>query len=359
VIPLIHRSLGLAETQVGVLNGLPVLLFAAAAVPGSLLIARIGARRALIAGLVLVAVASAARGAGPSLAVLFAATFATGLGISVLQPVMPAVVRAWFPDRIGRATAVYSNGLLVGELVAAAITLPFLVPLFGGSWELALAAWSVPVLATAAVVASAVRHQPPLPEEEPARWWPDWRDARVWQVGLMFGGASALYFGTNAFVPDYLRTTHRPELIAPTLTVLNGAQIPASLLVVAAPRLFVARRWPLLAAGIGAVVSGAGTLLTPGAGVVAWAAPIGFVGALVVVLALALPPLMAAPGDVHRVSAAVFTVSYTCSFLGPVIAGAAWDLTGRQAAALLPAFLGGIAMVGVATIIRLPRVEAS
>jgi cyanate permease len=41
VIPLVHGELHMTETQVGLLVGLPLLLFALAAIPGSLMIARI------------------------------------------------------------------------------------------------------------------------------------------------------------------------------------------------------------------------------------------------------------------------------------------------------------------------------
>src|SRR6185437_4168596 len=51
LIRLIHTELDLSETQVGVLSGLPPILFVFAAVPGSLLIARLGARTAVIGGL--------------------------------------------------------------------------------------------------------------------------------------------------------------------------------------------------------------------------------------------------------------------------------------------------------------------
>ncbi|MDQ2741148.1 MAG: hypothetical protein M3Z66_02445 [Chloroflexota bacterium] len=59
LLPAIHRDLHLSETLVGILSGLPVLLLAVAAVFGSLVIARVGARRALVLGLLLVAVAGA------------------------------------------------------------------------------------------------------------------------------------------------------------------------------------------------------------------------------------------------------------------------------------------------------------
>src|SRR3979411_1336038 len=80
LIPLIHRDLHLDEKGVGALVSLPVLLLARAAVPGSLLIAKLGVRGALVAGLGLVAVFSALRGAGPTTAVLLSPTFLRGGG---------------------------------------------------------------------------------------------------------------------------------------------------------------------------------------------------------------------------------------------------------------------------------------
>jgi MFS transporter, CP family, cyanate transporter len=141
VLPLIHADLGLDEKGVAALSGLPVLLLGLAAVPGSLLIARVGPRRALIFGLALIGTASALRGLGPSVAVLFAMTFCMGLALSISQPTLPALVRQWFAHAITRATGVWSNGLLVGELLSAALTLPVVLPLVG-SWEASFVVWS-------------------------------------------------------------------------------------------------------------------------------------------------------------------------------------------------------------------------
>src|ERR1700674_4785774 len=63
VIPLVHAELRMTETQVGLLVGLPLLMFAVAAVPGSLLIAWTGPRLAMIAGMLIAALAGAARAA--------------------------------------------------------------------------------------------------------------------------------------------------------------------------------------------------------------------------------------------------------------------------------------------------------
>ena len=63
MIALIQDDLGLSGTEVGILSGLPVILFGLAALPGSLLIARFGALPTVVAGLLLAGVASGLRGA--------------------------------------------------------------------------------------------------------------------------------------------------------------------------------------------------------------------------------------------------------------------------------------------------------
>src|SRR5262245_56848449 len=92
VIPLIQRDLRMSATEVGLLSGLPVLLFALAAVPGSLLIARLGARTTIICGLLIVAAGALLRGGVWSAATLYAATVITGAGVAIMQPTMAVLV---------------------------------------------------------------------------------------------------------------------------------------------------------------------------------------------------------------------------------------------------------------------------
>ena len=150
VIPIIHADLRMSETEVGILTGLPPVLFALAAVPGSLLIARFGARATLVFGLLATAAGSALRGAVPDIPVLditllYGATIVTGFGVAVMHPSLAQLVREWLPHRIGFGTAVYTNGLIVGEILPVALTIPLMLPLVGGSWRLGFVAWAVPV----------------------------------------------------------------------------------------------------------------------------------------------------------------------------------------------------------------------
>src|SRR6516164_1083739 len=159
LIPAIHDEFHMLETEVGILAGLPVVLFACAAVPGSMMIARFGALTTVVIGLVATGLGSALRGAAPDLWLLYAATIVTGFGVAVMQPAMPPLVRDWLPDRIGFGTAVYTNGLLIGEILPVALTLPMVLPLVGGSWRLAFVAWAIPCIVVAAVMLALAPHK--------------------------------------------------------------------------------------------------------------------------------------------------------------------------------------------------------
>src|SRR5436309_15169430 len=224
VIPLIHRDLHLDETAVGALVSLPVLLLAAAAVPGALLIAKLGVRTALVVGLGVVALFGALRGVGPSPAVLFGATFMMGVGVAVSQPAFPSLVREWFPRRIAIATAVYSNGILIGETLQTAFTAPVALPIDHGDWRWAIASRSVIVVASAVAIAVFAPARA-AGVSLGGRWWPQWRKHQAVRIGLVMGMASATYFGANAYIPDFLDQTGRHELISPALAVLNASQL--------------------------------------------------------------------------------------------------------------------------------------
>lgn len=354
VIPMIHDSLALTQAQVGALASLPVLLFSFAAVPGAILIARFGAFRILLAGTLLTGLGSALRGAAPDAALLFAATFAMGVGIAIMQPSLPSVVREWVPQRIALGTAVYSNGLLMGEALAASLTIPVVLPAVHGDWRLALVAWSVPVFLIAAAGAWHQRSMPREPIHEKARvWWPDWRSPITWRLGLISGGCSSVYFTTNAFLPDFLRGIGRGDLLNAALSANNWMQVPASFALLFFSRFLMMKRWPLVAMGIALTVATVGLVLSSGPGVVFYAGVIGFCSAFVLTSTLALPPIVVDPHDVARVAAAMFAIGYLCAIVTPVLGGFLWDLTGIAWTAFLPAGLFGPLMVAMAAGLRL------
>jgi CP family cyanate transporter-like MFS transporter len=334
------------------------MLFAIAAVPGSLLIARIGIRAALVFGLALTALGSALRGALPDIAWLYSMTIAMGAGVAIMQVTMPTTVRAWLPHRIGFATAVYTNGLLIGEIMPVALMLPLVLPLVGGSWQWGFVVWSIPVAIIAIIVTLLAPQPTAATGSMPARlrWWPDWRNTLIWRLGIMLGTINATYFATNAFIPDFMRNIGQSEWISAALSGLNAGQLPASFLLLAFAGRLEGKAWPYVVSGLLCILATGGIVFGTGAWIVAAATLQGFAAAAILILALALPPLLSPPDDVHRVSAAMFTISYSCAVAVPIISGLAWDLTGVAGAAFLPIALCGALLVTLApSINHVPR----
>jgi len=348
VLPLIHRDLGLSEKQIGALSALPVLLLGIAAIPGSLTIARIGARRACLLGLTVVAAAGAIRGIGPSAPMLFAMTLLMGAGVALLQPTLPSLVGEWFPDRTGLATAVYANGFLIAEAVPPAITIPLVLPAVGGSWEWSFVVWSAPVALTALFFGLTVRQRPRAHITEAPRWWPDWRGALPWQLGLMLGGTGGAYFFANTFIPDYLYAIDQPALVGPCLAAVNFGQIPASVFVLMFAGRLTGSRAVFIVSPLLGFLGLAGLLSANPVVLVAAAGWLGFCCGTQLILSLALPPLLAAAHDVHRLSAAMFAIGYFVSFVMQPIGGMIWDATGVPASSFVAGGLSIALVLGAA-----------
>lgn len=340
VIPLVHDELHLSETQVGLLVGLPLALFAIAAVPGSLLIARIGAQLAVLVGMVIAGAASGARGAAIDVWTLYAAATATGLGVAIMQPGMPTLVREWLPGRVGLGTIAYTSGMLVGAMISSATTIPYVLPALGGSWRADMVFWAVPALLIAPVfhlLSPARSDQQTAPIATSGRWWPDWNKPLIWLLGLTLGSNNSAFFGTNAFIGDYLASQGKSQLFGPAVAWLNGVEIAAPFILLAMADRFERRAWPFLLFGPLLLASFVAFIFVQSTlAILVAAGLVGFTTAITFPAALALPALFSAPGDVARTSAGMFTISYTFGIAVPTISGALWDLTGKPWTAFLP-----------------------
>jgi CP family cyanate transporter-like MFS transporter len=356
-IPALREEFGLTGIEIGALSGTPIVIFAVASLAGSRLVARIGVIAAVTAGLLLAALGSATRSLAFSTVSLFAATVAMGMGVAVAQPAMPALVGRWLPKRLVLGTSVYTNGLLVGEILPVA--LPLLFPAFADNWRATFALWAAPIVAIAVLTfVLAPREGTAAVRQVRGRWWPDWQAWDVWRLGLIFGGVGPLYFGTNAFLPGYLSEAGRADLINPALTALNLGQLPASFLLIAFSRRIESPAWPFIVsslvglAGVGAIV------VTASALTVVSAAMVGFAAGTAFALGLTLPPLLSKPEEVARVAAAMFTISYASTVAVSLICGALWDVTATTRAAFLPIIIASLMPIVLVPTIKFPPSNA-
>jgi MFS transporter, CP family, cyanate transporter len=355
VIPLVHTDLHMSETQIGLLIGLPLAVFAIAAVPGSLLIARVGSRLAVTLGVAFAALASGARGAAVDVWTLYAAATATGFGIAIMQPAMPLLVREWLPARMALGTIAYSSGMIIGATLPPTLTLGVVLPLLGGSWRLNFVLWALPPALIAPVFfllspreTAADRAIDRTLGGSGALWWPDWKSPLVWLLGLTFGANSAPFFVSNAFLGDYLAARGQAQLLGATLSALNGAQIIGLVVLIATSGRLQGRAWPFAVFGPAMVAAFIALIVVhEPLAIVICAGVIGLGTSITMTAVLALPPLLAAPADVSRTAAGMLTISYTCAIVIPTICGALWDLTGLAWTAFI---LPTVCCVGLATL---------
>ena len=307
-----------------------------ASLAGSRLVARIGVIAAATAGLLLTALGSATRSLAFDTISLFAATVVMGMGVAVAQPAMPALVGRWLPKRLVLGTGVYTNGLLVGEILPVA--LPLLLPVVRRQLARHIRALGCAHRRhrCADLCAGAARGRLRQSAKSRNDGGQIGRRGTSGGLALIFGGVGPLYFGTNAFLPGYLSEAGRADLISPALTALNLGQLPASFLLIAFSRRIESRAWPFILAsvvglaGIGAIVVTASALTVVSAAVVGFAAGAAFA------LGLTLPPLLSKPEEVARVAAAMFTISYASTVMVSLICGALWDVAATARAAFLP-----------------------
>lgn len=358
VLALIQHDLGLTYTATGFLTALPVLALAVLAWPSGLLAERIGARLSVSIGLVLLGAGAILRAFMLTTSSLFLFTMLLSTGIVVTQTAVPVLIRRWFPKQIGLVSALFSDGLIIGEAVAAGVTVLVMVQFLGGdAWASTFIFWGIPVvvllvfwlwLAPSAPAPVTRAHPFPQPvTTSSANTYSPIQRKRVnaLHLGILVGGGSLIYFGMNAWIASFNQAMHQSHLTPVALLSLNAAQLPVSLAVTLVAQRMVGRRWPFIAAGITSAFAIVGWLFTPAELQPLWAALLGGSGALVFTLGIALPPLLAKPQEVGRLTGITLSLTYGVAFVGPFIGGALWDLFNLPAMAFVPVVIASIMLI--------------
>ena len=239
--PFISNELALTQALTGALTTLPILMLAIGSMPGSLAIARIGPRNTLALAMVIMVIGSAGRGLMPDTLTLMIASAVMGIGVSMMQPSLPALLPRWLdPHHLALGSAIYMNGMLMGEFIGAGITLPVLMPLLDNSWRATLVAWSLPALLVAAAL-----FLPKRDRAKPVRkvaWLPDWHNPLTLRIGLLLGLSGSLFFGLNAYMGNLLQHQGQFDKLPDALFWYNLAQVFASLIMLKMARYWVGRR---------------------------------------------------------------------------------------------------------------------
>jgi CP family cyanate transporter-like MFS transporter len=357
ILPLIQHDLGISYTATGFLTALPVLALAVGAWPSGLLAERIGARLIVSIGLALLAAGTLLRAFRLTTYSLFFFTLVLSIGIVLTQTAIPVLIRRWFPKQIGLVSALFSDGLIIGEAVAAGITVLIMVRFLGGdAWAGTFVFWGMPVVVMFAfwlwlAPPAPVKVTRPQTSTQSARSSPGTalpmqrKRVNALHLGILVGGGSLIYFGMNAWIASYNQALHQSYLTPVALLSLNASQLPVSLGVTLVAQQIAGRRWPFIAAGIISIFAIVGWIFTPAELQPLWAALLGGSGALVFTLGIALPPLLASAQEVGRLTGITLSLTYGVAFVGPFIGGALWDLFNLPAMAFVPVVIASVMLI--------------
>ncbi|TXG20672.1 CynX/NimT family MFS transporter, partial [Burkholderia territorii] len=141
LLDMIQRATGIGDGAASLLTTIPILLMGLGALNARRLQRMTGIAGGVWLGVALIGLACASRIGARHAWLLLASACCAGVGIAMVQALLPGFVKAHFATRIGGAMGVYSTAIMGGAVLASVVA-PFAAARWG--WLVALAGWALP-----------------------------------------------------------------------------------------------------------------------------------------------------------------------------------------------------------------------
>ncbi|GEK72010.1 MFS transporter [Halomonas halophila] len=198
ILEMIQADTGVNDTSAGLLTTLPVFAMGLFALLGGLLQRTLGVERTVLYGLIALGAATFARLYFHEVSGLIVTALLGGIGIAVIQAVLPGMIKRDHGDKAGQLMALYTVGIMAGAMLSSSLVAPLSSM---GDWPLSLAIWGV--LAIMALIgwqkvtvdssASGGAVGPGLPVSS----------GRAWYLMLFFGIGTSAYTLVLAWLPPF------------------------------------------------------------------------------------------------------------------------------------------------------------
>jgi MFS transporter, CP family, cyanate transporter len=360
VLGILREDQHLSAVAASVLISLPLVAFAAASPVAPSIAARLGLERTIAVALAALAAGIALRSVPPQ-PLLWAGTALLGVGIALVNVLLPSLVKRDFPSRIGPVTGAYSASQSAFAAVAAGLA----VPLAGGGaggWRLSLGVWAGLALLGLGLFgaqhrragrAAARAATPALP---PVRIRAPWGSALAWQVTVFMGLQSFAYYVLIAWLASIEQAAGATPVTAGLhQLLLNLFALLGSIASSAAIHRLAGQRSIAVTGALLLVIALTGLLAAPGLAAV-WASIAGFSAGGTLVLALSLFGLRTRHHDqAAALSGMAQSIGYALAALGPIVVGAVHDATDSWPTVLLLLIAIGVVQGIVGTLASRPR----
>lgn len=288
LLPQLRAASGMSFTLASLLTALPMIAMGGLALAGGWINRHVRERDSVAIGLLMITLGALLRELAPHSVVLLSSALLGGIGIGVIQVVMPTVIKRQFQRRMPQVMGLWSAALMGGGGLGAALT-----PWIAGQsefWYSSLAWWAVP-----AIIAL-------------IGWWPQsrgstragpgsaqsairiTRNPRAWSLGLYFGVINGGYGSLIAWLPPYyMQLGNSAQFSGTLLALMTVGQTAGALLLPLLARHEDRRRLLLVALAL-QMIGFLGFILWPAYLSVLWAIAcgVGLGGAFPLCLVLAL-----------------------------------------------------------------------
>ncbi|WP_212625493.1 cyanate transporter [Pseudomonas sp. PP3] len=345
LLSAIRLDIPLSFSLASLLTMLPVMAMGLAMFFGFAISQRLGEHRTVVLSLLIVGIATLSRLFLDSAAELILSAVLAGVGIALIQALMPALIKSRFTNNVALCMGLYVTSIMAGAAIAASFA-P-VVTARTGSWRMGLAIWAA--LAVIALLLWCIQRavmsaQPAKPSANESFF----NNSRAWLLAIFFGLGTASYTCVLAWLaPYYVEKGWSEQNAGLLLGFLTAMEVISGLLTPAIANRSRDRRWVLGALLVLIMAGFCGLILCPNQLSLLWPTLLGLgIGGLFPMSLIVALDHLDEPRRAGSLTAFVQGIGYLIAGLSPLIAGlirdqlgsfewAWWSLTGVMLLMLL------------------------
>lgn len=330
VLENIRLTFGLSASAAGVINFLPLLMFATLAPPAAWFGNRFGLERSLWGALLLITLGSILRISGSESA-LWAGTLILSSGIAAANVLLPPLIKRDFTEHTARYVGLYTMTMAITASIASGVVVP-LAELSSAGWRLSLAVWLVPAIV--ALFAWLPYLKKPASQANNSAnsisTRSPWRAALGWQVSLFMACQSLVFYTLIGWFTPFAQDCGISQLEAGgMLFVYQIVAIVSNLACMSALKKMRDQRAIGFLASLSIFVAVAGLLIAPNYALL-WLILAGLGAGASMVICLSLFNLRTHDHlQASKLSGMAQCVGYGLAALGPLCFGLLHDVSGN------------------------------
>ncbi|ADH98558.1 CynX/NimT family MFS transporter [Salisediminibacterium selenitireducens] len=204
IVGIIREDLGLSHWSAGLLTSLPLIAFALMSPIAPRIANRTSNEGGLLFGIIVLFAGIVVRSTS-FVALLFVGMFLIGMGIAMINVLLPALIKQKYPGRIGVMTGIYTTTMSVFAALGSGLSVPLTVEA-GLGWQLSLLSWGGLALIGMVVWALVMKKGPDHDRNE--LFEPNAMkllgSPLAWQVTVFMGLQSFLFYVTITWLVEIL-----------------------------------------------------------------------------------------------------------------------------------------------------------